>query len=130
MGTEPVRSDPPSHRAIVTNQDVIRWLMELGRQLDEATSEMSDLEATAVRAKIAYERAFATAWLAAEGSIDSRKQQTLLTTEKQRLDLYLADAAVHACIERIRTIRARIEIGRALNAAQRSEMGASGLIQV
>lgn len=106
MGTEPVRSDPPGNRAIVTNQDVIRWLMELGRQLDDATTEMSNLEADAVRAKVAYERAYATVWLAAEGSLDARKQHTLLATESRRLDLYLADAAVHACIERIRTIRA------------------------
>lgn len=129
MGTDTVRPDPAGHRAIVTNQDVIRWLMELGRQLDDATSDMAELEVTAVRAKVAYEKAYATEWLAAEGSVDSRKQQTLLATEGQRLTLYLADAAVHACIERIRTIRARIEIGRSLNAAQRSEMGASGLTQ-
>lgn len=103
--------------------------MELGRQLDDATSEMADLEATAVRAKVDYEKAHARAFLRAEGSVDARKQQTILDTEAERLTLYLADATLHACIERIRTIRARIEIGRSLNAAQRSEMAAAGIIQ-
>lgn len=127
MDQEPDRRTASGNRLPVNNTEVMTWLMELGRQLDDATSEMSNLEGVAVRAKVRYERAYATAFLAAEGSVDSRKQQTILATEAERLNLYVADAAVHACIERIRTIRARIEIGRSLNAAQRSEMAAAGL---
>lgn len=113
---------------MIDNNQVIKWLIELGRQLDDATSEMADLEATAVRAKVAYEKAHARSFIDGEGSVDRRKQQAMLDTEKERLELYLAEAALHACIERIRTLRSRIEVGRSVNAAQRSEMAAAGLM--
>lgn len=113
---------------MIDNNQVIRWLIELGRQLDDATTEMADLEATAVRAKVSYEKAYAKSFLNGEGSVDRRKQQAILDTEATRLELYLADATLHACIERIRTLRSRIEVGRSINAAQRSEMAASGLM--
>lgn len=113
---------------MIDNNQVIKWLIELGRQLEDATSEMADLEATAVRAKVAYEKAYATHFLDSTGSVDRRKQEAIMATGVERLDLYLCDAALHACVERIRTLRSRIEIGRSINAAQRSEMAAAGLM--
>lgn len=105
---------------------ILQHLQNLGSQLDDATGELDDLSVTAVRARNGYEKAYAKAFLTADGPVEMKKQQALLATAERRLDAQLAEVGVEACKERIRSLRARIEIGRSLNAAQRTEASLAG----
>lgn len=97
--------------------------------LDAATTEIAELDEAAVLAKAAYEVAFARAFIGADGSVDVRKQQSVLDTSDTKLTAELAEQKVRACRERIRTIRDQIEVGRSLNSAVRAEFTASGVGQ-
>jgi hypothetical protein len=109
-----------------TTHQVIFRLSELSRMLDAATSEVAELDEIGVLAKAAYEVAFARAFIGADGSVDFRKQRSVLDTADQKLMMELAEQKVRACRERIRTIRDQIDVGRSLNSAVRSEWAASG----
>lgn len=109
--------------------DVVRRLSELSRMLDAATLESAQLDEAAVRAKQRYEVVYAHAFLEAEGAMDARKQIAVVNCQHERLDSEIAAQLLRACQERIRTLRVQIEVGRSLNAAQRSEWAASGVGQ-
>lgn len=106
---------------------VVSRLAELSRMLDQATDEIARLDEAAVRATAKHEVEFARHYLTAEGSQEARKQQALLLVADVKLDAEIARQRVRACQERIRTLRSQIEVGRSLNAAQRSEWAASGV---
>lgn len=108
---------------------IVKRLSELSRMLDAATLEAAQLDETAVRAKARHEVEYARAYLTGEGSIEDRKQLAKLATENESLDMDIAFQKLRACQERIRTLRVQIEVGRSLNAAQRSEWAAAGVSQ-
>lgn len=112
-----------------TTHSVISRLSELSRLLDAATDEIARLDEEAVRAKAAYEVAYARAFLSAEGSIDVRKQTAVLEVRDVRLAKEIAEQQVRACQERIRTLRSQLEVGRSLNAAVRTEWTAAAVGQ-
>lgn len=109
------------------NTDTLAWLRKLGQQLDDATRLLAQQLEAAARAKHELELAHAAAFLGNEGAVEVRKQQTILDTARQRLNATLADVQVQATTELVRTLRVRIEVGRSLNAAQRTEAIAIGL---
>lgn len=113
--------------ALPTPREVAVQLATLGRQLDDATDEIVALDEAHVRAKHAFEVAFARAFLASTGAMDVRKQVAILETQVERLEVDLAEAKLRAARERIRTLRDRLEIGRSLNAAVRAEWAGSGV---
>jgi hypothetical protein len=100
-------------------------LIELSKLLDAATKEIEELDEAAVRAKGAYQVAFARAFIEAGGAMDMRKQLAIRDVNDKWLDFELADAKVRACKERIRTLNQQIDIGRSLGAAARSEWSAT-----
>ena len=107
---------------------VVKRLGELSRMLDAATLEAAQLDEAAVRAKARHEVEYARAYLTGEGSVEDRKQAAKLATEREALDADIAAQRLRACQERIRTLRVQIDVGRSLNAAQRSEWAASGVV--
>lgn len=60
--------------------------------------------------------------------METDEHQALSATADLNPHGQLDEAVVYAVVERIRTLRSRIEIWRSLNAAQGSEMQAAGLI--
>lgn len=108
-----------------TTHDVILRLAELSRMLDAATVEIASLDEQAVRAKGRYQVSYARKFLSESGSVDARKQASVLACEKDWLDAEIAEQQVRACRERIRTIRDQIEVGRSLNSAIKAEWAAS-----
>jgi limonene-1,2-epoxide hydrolase len=107
-----------------TTNQVILELANLGRQLDAKQVEIRDLDDAAVRARSRYEVAYARAFIAATGAEGLRKQTAILATETQKLDVEIADQVLRAARESIRVLRDRLDIGRSLNSAIRSEWAA------
>jgi hypothetical protein len=109
-----------------TTNDVVLTLAQLGRDLDAKQNEISRLDEEAVRARARFEVAFARAFIAAQGAEGLRKQTAVLDTEAAKLDAEIADQKLRAARESIRVLRDRLDIGRSLNSAIRSEWSAQG----
>ena len=107
-----------------TTNDVILTLAQLGRDLDNKQAEISRLDEAAVRARSRFEVAYARAFIAATGAEGLRKQTAVLETETAKLDAEIADQVLRAARESIRVLRDRLDIGRSLNSAIRSEWAA------
>jgi limonene-1,2-epoxide hydrolase len=112
-----------------TTNDVILMLAQLGRQLDAKQEEIARLDESAVRAKARHEVAFARAFIAATGAEGLRKQSAVLETEAAKLDAEIAAQVLRAARESIQVLRDRLDIGRSLNSAIKSEWTAQGAAQ-
>lgn len=102
------------------NQVVLN-LLELSRQLQKLSDELDGLEQTAVEAKEEYTVDYAKTFLAASGSVEVRKQHTLLETSDTRLAANLAETLVDAHKRKVATLRVRIDVGRSAAALVRAE---------
>jgi limonene-1,2-epoxide hydrolase len=112
-----------------TVNDVILTLAQLGRDLDNKQNEISRLDEAAVRARSRFEVAYARAFIAAAGAEGLRKQTAVLDTETAKLDAEIADQVLRAARESIRVLRDRLDIGRSLNSAIKSEWAAQPAAQ-
>lgn len=112
-----------------TVNDVILQLAQLGRDLDIKQEEIRRLDDEAVRARARFEVAFARAFINAGGAEGLRKQTAVLETADQKLDAEIADQKLRAARESIRVLRDRLDIGRSLNSAIKSEWSAQGAAQ-
>ena len=110
--------------SLPTQLEVIKRLSECSRLLEVAQHDLADLDEAAVRAKQAYEVAWARAYLKADGSIEARKAEAVIVTAGEALEAELCAAKVRACRERIRTLGAQLDVGRTLSAAIRSQFQA------
>lgn len=103
-------------------------LMKVSRDLDELTQDLKTLDEDFVAKKITFEKAFAQSFLAGTGSVDARKQNAVLETSDLKFAMELAESQVRSTKAALATLRDRIEVGRSLGAAVRSELAAtSGL---
>lgn len=104
--------------------DIVKRLSELSRLLDAATEEIALADEEAVKAKQAFEVAYARSFISSEGSVDMRKHLATVATQVQRLEYELAFQKHRAVKERINTIRSQLSIGQTLSAAIRSQFAA------
>jgi hypothetical protein len=109
-----------------TTNDVILQLAQLGRDLDAKQEEIRRLDEDAVRARSRYEVTFARNFLKAEGNLDVRKHTAIVETAELKLDAEIADQVLRAARESIKVLRDRLDIGRSLNSAIKSEWAAQG----
>lgn len=114
---------------IPTQAQALERLAELSRMLDAATTEIAVLDEEAVRAKAAFEVAYARAFLDAMGSMDVRKQISIYETQAESLACELALMKVRACKERIRTLGVQIEVGRSIASATKTQFMAEAVGQ-
>ena len=114
---------------IPTQAVALERLAELSRLLDGATDDIAVLDEEAVRAKAAYEVAYAKAFLEAIGSMDIRKQVAIYETQDESLTYELAQMKVRACKERIRTLGVQIEVGRSIASATKTQFMAEAVGQ-
>lgn len=107
----------------VTPNSVVMQLLKLGRDLDEITSRLDELDRTAVEKREAHDLAFARATLEASGSnAETRKAKAVEDTHDTRIASELADVMVRQAKRQIDAIKVRIDIGRTAAAALRAEI--------
>ena len=108
----------------MSTTDIVLELSRIGRELDALSTEIARLDAACVVAWSEHRKAYARAYIDGTGSIEDRKQHAVLEVEELRVAAEAADQVHRAARERIRVLRDRLEIGRSISAARRSEFAA------
>jgi hypothetical protein len=109
----------------LTPEQVINTLSVIGKDIDEATREIAELDAAAVRARVAYKVAYAESFLRTEGSMDIRRYTADLKTKDALLAHEIADQEHRAGINQIKALRDRLEVGRSISVLVRLEWSQS-----
>jgi hypothetical protein len=112
--------------APLTANDVALQLARLGRDLDAAVKTLDSAEREAVNRREDYTLSHARAFLRAEGSVDHRKNTAIVATSGERVVAETADVVVRGIRRQLDSIKTRIDIGRSVGAALRSEMNLAG----
>jgi hypothetical protein len=112
--------------APLTSNDVAAQLAKLSRQLDDLVARIGLAEVDAVNTREDYTLALSKAFLRAEGPMDVRKHISIEATHAERLAAETAEAMVRGLRRQIDTVRVRIDVGRSVGAAVRSEMSLAG----
>jgi hypothetical protein len=111
----------------LTSNDVAQQLAGLARQLDALVKQLDGAEREAVNRREDYTLALAKAFLSAEGAMDVRKHRSIEATHSERLQAELAEATVRGLRRSIDTVKIRIDVGRSVGAAIRSEINLAGI---
>jgi hypothetical protein len=101
-------------------------LASLARQLDDLVKAIDHAEVSAVNAREDYTLALSQAFLKSEGAMDVRKYRSLADTHAERLAAELAEAVVRGLRRQIDSTKVRIDVGRSVGAAVRSELSLGG----
>lgn len=101
--------------------EVVRHLGDLSQELDKLVESLGEEDMIATVKKEEYVRAYAKAWKASVGPIESRKQMALSLTEDERLAAEVADCQVRDLRRRVDALKVRIDVGRSYGAAVRAE---------
>lgn len=109
----------------LTANAVAQQLANLGRDLDALVHTMEQAEIDVVNRREDYTQAYARAFLSSEGAMDARKQIALRDTKAERVAAELAEAMVRGLRRSIDSVKTRIDIGRSVGAAMRSEISLS-----
>lgn len=107
--------------------EVVKQLLQLGRELEKLTSDLDDIEREAVNRREDYVMAKEKAFLSAEGTQYIREAESKVATHVERIAAELADANVRGARAHIASIKARIDIGRSAAAALRAEIALDGV---
>ncbi len=105
---------------LLTSNEVVQQLAELGRELDAAVRALRDAELDAVRKRQSADLAESQAFVSAQGSAELRRHLARLGAADQEAEALTAEAVARYLRARIKAIDARIEIGRSMGAALRS----------
>ena len=106
----------------LTANRVALQLAALGRDLDGTVRSLDAAEREAVNRREDYTLANARAYLRAEGPVDFRKATALVETTAERLTAETAEVVVRGIRRQLDSIKTRIDIGRSVGAAMRSEI--------
>jgi hypothetical protein len=110
----------------MTPNQVAQQLAALARDLDVTVSQLEVADRDSTEKRAGADLAFSRAFIAAVGSVDLRKHTALVETHQQRLDADVADALVRHLRRRVDAIKTRVEVGRSLGAAIRTELNLAG----
>jgi len=102
--------------------DVVRQLTKLGSELDAAVRMLKGAEIEAVEKRHEADMVESRAFLSSDGAMELRKHQARVAADRFELQALTAEAVVKHLRAHIRTIETRIEIGRSLGVALRSEL--------
>ena len=122
-----VHSDPQEVQRRMQAMDVQSVVMELaaiGRELDRLSHETAEQDRKHVLALSEHRKAYAEEFTGGAGSIEDRKQAAILKVDHLRVEAELEEQVLRAMKERVKVLRDRLEIGRSISAAVRSQFAA------
>lgn len=111
----------------LTPNQVAANLAALARELDQAIRAIESADRDRVEKRGAYDLAYARAFINAEGSMDIRRYVATEQTHAKRMDADVADATFRHLQRRIAAINTRVDVGRSVNSALKTEMSLTGL---
>lgn len=100
---------------------VAQYLGSLAKELDVLVKQIGEEDSIATVMREQYLRAYASAWKAAMGSVEARKQIAISLTVEERMAAEMADCTVRDLRRKIDALRVRIDVGRSYGAAVRAE---------
>lgn len=98
---------------------ILDQLQNISRDLDAAITELTDLEMAAATAESAYRLAKAKAFMRSEGAVQAREHQAVIATAVELIERDKTAAMVRVQREYLKSLHARIDVGRTLVATQR-----------
>lgn len=105
----------------MNSQEIVAQLTDLTLELKTTVSELAELDEIAVRAEWKERQAYASAFMSISGSMDIRRQQSILNTSGHTLERELADMRVRAAKARIKYLEVAFDSVRSISAARRAE---------
>ena len=106
-----------------TPASVVATLSLIARQIDEKAAEIAVLDGQAVEARQEFKRAYARAFLTADGAMDVRRYRAEEDTADLSLAAELAEQVLRAGRESLRVLRDRLEVGRSVGSIMKMEWG-------
>jgi hypothetical protein len=98
---------------------ILDHLQSISRDLDKSIDDLKTLELAAENAEAAYRVAKAKAFLSAEGPVQAREYQAVLATQTELIERGEAAALVRVQVQRVKSLHARIDVGRTVASAER-----------
>jgi hypothetical protein len=98
---------------------ILDHLQSISRDLDKAIDQLETLELASERAEAAYRVAKAKAFLSAEGAVQAREHQAVLATQTELIERGEAAALARVQVQRVKSLHARIDVGRTVASAER-----------
>ena len=108
---------------VITPAEVEAEILRLSRLLDLATAEIAKRGRACANAKIDHRVAFATARLAATGTIPEREDVATLASQDEARVYELAAATLGAAQDAARNTRSQLDALRSVNANVRVQAG-------
>lgn len=104
---------------------ILDHLQSISRDLDKAIEDLRDMELAAAEAESAYRVAKAVAFMKAEGPVQAREHQAVISTQLDLISRDKTAAMVRIQREFIRALHSRIDVGRTIIATERALAGVS-----
>lgn len=106
---------------MLTQADVEEELVRLSDALENKTHELARHSTAWAEAEVNFKRAFAQAFVSAEGAMDLREQIAVLETADERMAWRAAEALRDSTQELCRTYRNQIDALRTIGANVRAQ---------
>lgn len=97
-------------------------LLKIHAELDKVQGDLENLTGEFVEAENAYRMAKAIAFLVAEGTVDAKKARVDIATEAERIRSHTAEGFKNAALERLRSLRAKLDATKALAYLAKAEV--------
>jgi hypothetical protein len=112
--------------APLTPVEAGRVLWQIGQDIDAETNELIRLRKELPALLRARRLAHARAFLEAEGSIETRKQLAEIATADVKFEVDVLEQKMESCKDKLKALRDRSEIGRAINSNLKEELRVLG----
>lgn len=105
----------------LTPAAVIQTLSDIARQIDAKADEIAELDREATVTRQEYKKAYARAFLTADGAMDIRRYKAEEATADLSLQAELAEQVLRAARARIAVLRDRLDVGRSVGSIVKME---------
>ena len=111
----------PGTKTVYTFENVVETLSLISAEFAELIDDMSDIDNELEKAKHEEKITFARTFMSLNGSMELRKQQSILDAEHESLGVVIATAKMRAAKSRMEYLRMAFDAARSINAAKRAE---------